>query len=238
MDNRDLIIPSKEVVRDATFSYKQEKLWEVFPEEPLTIHASHFGTRSYLDSERVDEAQVTQDGELIPGSTPQVILGEYYSHEIAAVTEKEAWIPLATFSGVKPPEYTENSDTPPPPESITFTAIGEVIPEAPLNTTAMIEDSSKNLGILHTGVETTVTYKYNPPISYIKTITSPCDCARVTINNDSKEITIKYKPKPIPTHLRTQGFYTTIKRFEALVVLTDGTESVTSFSFEAKVTGQ
>ena len=228
-----LINPLASKVIDHSYEYKQEKLWEVYPDEPTTIHASNFGTRSYLDSDLVTETQVTVDGELIPGSTPLQEVGTYMSHDMPRDPE-DTWIPLTTYTNIKPQDTPENSDNPQPQDNFYLKP-----QEKPItlqeNTSTMFVENAKNLGVLTVGKETSVVFKYSDKVKLLKQITSPCDCTKVYNDNGAKEITVKYTPKVIPVHLKHQGFYTTIKLFTVIFGLEDDTEQAASFSFEAKI---
>jgi len=229
--NKDLIIiPSTSVTKESHYEFRQEKLWEAFPEEPLVVHSSHLGTRSYLDGDRLDEMTVTEDGVLLPGSDTPKIVGQYMSHELPK-TEDNDWVQLPSFSHAKVNDEEKEKELA-SSSTITMSAapIEETIIQDP-----MFEESYKHLGTLHVGVETSVVYKYSEQAILLKRVVSPCDCARVYNDASKRELTVKYIPKEIPIHLRHQGHYKSVKRFEVLFDLNDGTEQAASFSFEANI---
>ena len=89
----------------------------------------------------------------------------------------------------------------------------------------------KNLGTITVGKTQRVVYQSLTSLE-VKNISSSCGCTSPTYDAGKKELVVKYTPNPIPVHLRTLGFYNSVKTIT--VYYKDGTRDV--LTLKAKVT--
>ena len=68
-----------------------------------------------------------------------------------------------------------------------------------------------NLGRLKQSKRKRVIFTAKEGIRDIKNITSSCGCTRANYDAKTRELKVVYTPKKIPSHLQTQGYYTSYK---------------------------
>lgn len=78
------------------------------------------------------------------------------------------------------------------------------------------------------------------PYSFLGDITdikATCDCADVYNDKTNMRITIRYKPREIPSHLVSQGFYKTEKSvtIRSKAIANDGSENINTLTFTGTV---
>jgi len=89
----------------------------------------------------------------------------------------------------------------------------------------------KDVGEVIAGKQVLVKFYAKEGIPKIKSLAASCGCSKPTYDKKSEEIKILYKPNPIPTHLLSQGYYTTKKT--VTVVFESG--EVNKLVFKSKV---
>lgn len=88
------------------------------------------------------------------------------------------------------------------------------------------EQKFLNLGTLRLGKKHLVEFKALEDIDY-SSIKASCGCTKPTYDGRERKLFVKFKPQPMPVHLRRAGRYTTTKFIT--VSYKDGTEDVLAF---------
>lgn len=68
----------------------------------------------------------------------------------------------------------------------------------------MFIQSIVDIGIMRVGEKKTIYFEYDT-IGKIVSLTSPCDCSHPGNDPERNRITVEYKAKSIPEHLKLQG---------------------------------
>lgn len=85
----------------------------------------------------------------------------------------------------------------------------------------------QNLGELKVGRKKKIIFKRTSTELNIKSITSSCGCSKPFYDEINKQIIVTYTPKKIPHHLKSQGYYNSVKHIT--VFYEDGTKDVLTF---------
>lgn len=81
-----------------------------------------------------------------------------------------------------------------------------------------------------------VFYFYYDNISLVTKIVSSCGCTGVKNQVNENRIVAHYMPKPIPFHLKSQGFYNTLQTITVTYNDSQGNENTEELIFTAKIT--
>lgn len=84
------------------------------------------------------------------------------------------------------------------------------------------------LGEIKVGQKSIIIFQALQELPPIKNIAVSCGCTKPDYNKKTKEMVVSFKPKPIPHHLKEQGFYATTKTI--IVTYNNGEEETLKFT--------
>lgn len=91
---------------------------------------------------------------------------------------------------------------------------------------------NKDLGTLNLGKRVIIEYKLLNRNLNVYSISASCGCTKPKYNKTTNILSVSYKPKSIPHHLISQGWYKTTKRIT--VIYDTGEKEI--LTFKAKIT--
>lgn len=103
----------------------------------------------------------------------------------------------------------------------------------------MFVRTSHDFGTVKVGVLLEVEFPYTEDIAYISQFKNPCDCSDVSNHPKERKVVVKYRPAPIPPHLKNNGVtqVSIAKVIEVKFNTTDGIGDLTqNLAFTALVT--
>jgi hypothetical protein len=89
----------------------------------------------------------------------------------------------------------------------------------------------KDIGEVNVGIRYTIIYEALHKLD-IETITTTCGCTKAGYSPDTNEVTLIYKPKPIPKHLSHKNEYVVIK--PVTIYYKDGRSETLTFKATVK----
>lgn len=69
------------------------------------------------------------------------------------------------------------------------------------------ETKNIHIGRLTAGQDSVIAFKSKEKIEDIVNISTSCYCTGANYDKESQIMTVRYKPQPVPEHLKMQGFY-------------------------------
>ena len=94
------------------------------------------------------------------------------------------------------------------------------------------KDPVKHIGTVKQGLKLTVMFQSFPNVPKIKKLSSSCSCSVPKFNSFDGTLMVDFTPRSVPFHLRTQGWYETVKSIH--VTYEDST--MDTLKLKAKVT--
>lgn len=97
---------------------------------------------------------------------------------------------------------------------------------------SLFTETLKELGDSKVGEKLDIIFEGKEQLPDYLMLQSSCGCSKPHLDKQNNRVVVIYKPKPVPVHLKAQGYYESTKH---IIILDPATEHKEVLSFKTRV---